>query len=238
MSSKHLTTGSTNPPLQEGKLRLYSMRFCPYAQRVHLVVAAKQIPHDVVYINLTNKPEWYLEKFPLGKVPALIVDGEDLYESLIISDFLDEKYPARPLHPKDPMKKAKDRIFVEGFSKVIGTMYKMYYSPTLEQNLLDDLTTGLEDYERELVKRGTPFFGGDKPGMADYMIWPWIERLEMVRIIAGDQFKVTRDKFLRLTEWSKAMLEDEAVKSHYLEPEVHAKFLRGRRAGLADYDIL
>lgn len=39
-------------------------------------------------------------------------------------------------------------------------MYKMYYSPSLEQQLLDDLMAGLEDYERELVKRGTPYFGG------------------------------------------------------------------------------
>jgi hypothetical protein len=36
-------TGSTNPPLSKGKLRLYSMRFCPYAQRVHLVLDAKKI---------------------------------------------------------------------------------------------------------------------------------------------------------------------------------------------------
>lgn len=238
MSAKHLSTGSTNPPLQAGKIRVYSMRFCPYAHRVHLVLAAKKILHDVVYINLTNKPEWYLEKFPLGKVPAIVVDGEDLYESLIIADFLDEKYPGRQLYPKDPMKKAKDRLFVDGFSKVVATLYRLYISPTLEQNLLDDLLVGLETYERELVQRGTPFFGGDKPGMTDYMIWPWFERLEMLKIVVGEQFKVPRDRFLRLMEWSKAMLEDEAVKSFYLEPEVHAKFLRGRRAGVPDYDIV
>lgn len=72
-----------------------------------------------MYINLTHKPEWYLERFPQGKVPALVIEGEDLFESLIISDFLDEKFPTRPLYPKDPMKKAKDRLFVESIAKVI-----------------------------------------------------------------------------------------------------------------------
>lgn len=67
---------------------------------------------------MKNKPEWYLERFPLGKVPALYVDAVNLYESLIIADYLDEKYPQRPLLPKDPLRKALDRILIEGFSKV------------------------------------------------------------------------------------------------------------------------
>jgi glutathione S-transferase len=74
--------------------------------------------HDIVYINLKNKPDWYLEKLPSGKVPAIIVDGEFIYESLIISDFLDEKFPERPLYPKDPIKKVKDRLLVDAFGKV------------------------------------------------------------------------------------------------------------------------
>ena len=43
MSLKHLGPGSQNPPLTKGKLRIYSMVFCPYAQRVRLVLAAKKI---------------------------------------------------------------------------------------------------------------------------------------------------------------------------------------------------
>lgn len=39
---------------------------------------------------------------------------------------------------------------------------------------------------------------GDKPGMLDYMIWPWCERSEMLKIMGGDQFVLSRDRFLRL----------------------------------------
>jgi glutathione S-transferase len=79
--------------------------------------------HDVVNIKLSDKPEWFLERNPLGKVPAIETEsGDCLYESLIIADYLDEKYPERPLQPKDPMQKAKDRVLVEHFSKVSITV--------------------------------------------------------------------------------------------------------------------
>ena len=44
MSLKHLETGSAYPPLEKGVLRLYSMKYCPYAERARLVLAAKNIP--------------------------------------------------------------------------------------------------------------------------------------------------------------------------------------------------
>lgn len=79
--------------------------------------------YDVVNIKLSNKPDWYFERNPLGKVPAIETEsGDCLYESLIIADYLDEKYPERPLQPKDPMQKAKDRILLEHFSRVSITV--------------------------------------------------------------------------------------------------------------------
>lgn len=65
------------------------MRFCPYAQRVHLVLEAKGIPYHTININLTEKPDWLFEANPLGKVPALELVNEPgnpfLAESLIIA---------------------------------------------------------------------------------------------------------------------------------------------------------
>jgi len=79
--------------------------------------------YDVVNIKLSDKPDWYFERNPLGKVPAIETEsGDCLYESLIISDYLDEKYPERPLQPKDPMQKAKDKILLEHFSRVSITV--------------------------------------------------------------------------------------------------------------------
>ena len=150
-------SGSQLPKFPEdGKLRLYSMRcihiiiwnligwhnhynikifhlyrFCPYAQRVHLVLEAKNIPYNTAYINLTDKPEWLVQKSPLGKVPALEIPsirGDPLIESLVIADYLDEQYPFNPLNSRDPVQKARDRIMVERFNAVISPFYRLFFS--------------------------------------------------------------------------------------------------------------
>lgn len=106
------------------------MRFCPYAQRVHLVLEAKNIPYHTAYINLTEKPEWFTQKSPLGKVPALEIPsakGDPLTESLIIADYLDDQYPQNPLNAKDPMQRARDRILVERFGAFTSAFYRLVY---------------------------------------------------------------------------------------------------------------
>lgn len=56
---------------------------------------------------------------PLAKVPTLKFDGDKiLYESLVICDYLDEKYPEPKLHPSDLYQKSVDRMLVECLSKV------------------------------------------------------------------------------------------------------------------------
>lgn len=75
--------------------------------------------YDIVNINISSKPDWFYDKSPLGKIPALELDtGDVLYESLIIVDYLDERYHSHPLHPKDPLQKAKDRLLIEQFNRV------------------------------------------------------------------------------------------------------------------------
>lgn len=86
----------------------------------------------MVNINLSNKPDWYFEKSIFGKVPALeLENGDVIYESIVISDYLDEKYTQRPLHPRDPLQKAKDRLLVEQFSKVQTYIATEKKEPTL-----------------------------------------------------------------------------------------------------------
>ena len=62
----------------------------------------------------------------MTKVPILEMEGKLVYESLITADFLEEKFPhTRPLNSTDPFQRARDKMFMELFSKVC---LKRYYN--------------------------------------------------------------------------------------------------------------
>jgi pyrimidodiazepine synthase len=140
-------------------------------------------------------------KLPTGKVPALELPKEKdpLIESLVIADYLDEKYPQAPLHSKDPLRKAQDRILIERFGAVTSALYRLFMSVDgAPPGTLTEIVNGLDTYESELKSRGTPFFGGKTIGMLDLMIWPWCERSDMIRILVGDKYELDKERFEHL----------------------------------------
>lgn len=75
--------------------------------------------HEVININLKNKPDWFFEKNPLGLVPVLETSkGQLIYESPITCEYLDEAFPGKKLMPSDPYERALQRMLLEHFSKV------------------------------------------------------------------------------------------------------------------------
>ncbi|XP_073402607.1 glutathione S-transferase omega-1-like isoform X1 [Dendrobates tinctorius] len=180
-SQRSLAKGSAAPgPVPEGILRLYSMRFCPFAQRARLVLVAKGIKHEVVNINLKDKPDWFFEKSPLGLVPSIETsDGKIIYESPIVCDYLDETFPENKLTPADPYEKAQQKILLEHFSAVTAALYKIMFAKKDNQDateLKNQFFEKLKKFEEVLTKRNSHYFGGESVSMIDYMIWPWFER--------------------------------------------------------------
>ncbi|XP_067003332.2 pyrimidodiazepine synthase [Anabrus simplex] len=240
MSTKHLSVGSTCPPKEKGKLRLYSMRFCPFVQRVKLVLNVKGIPYDVVNVDLQKKPEWLFKLHPQGKVPALDTGDEVLVESLDIADYLDAKYPEPPLYPSDPERKAKDKELIEKFGKVVSAILNALIDKDkqpLEYYLAQAYDT-LEEFETELACRGTTFFGGEKPGMVDLMIWPWAELSKLPVLLRNETSKLPKEKFPKLIAYKRAMQELDPVKDTIIDTKTRLKFLSGYLAGNASYDDL
>lgn len=86
------------------------------SRRVRLCMAEKGIVYESVPVDLSRQEQHspaYLALNPNGVVPALqIGPGESLYESATICEYLDDKYPERPLRPADPYQRALMRNFV------------------------------------------------------------------------------------------------------------------------------
>ncbi|XP_077286616.1 pyrimidodiazepine synthase-like isoform X2 [Arctopsyche grandis] len=213
------------------------MRFCPYAQRTVLILNAKKVPYEVVNINLTEKPEWLTSKSPFGKVPALEIENNlTIYESLVTSDYLDDKYPNPPLTATDPLRKAQDKLIIENFTASIVAFYKAMMQ---KESAPEKLNEGLTFVQSELEKRSTKFLAGSQPGMVDYMIWPWFERFGLLPLRGYKDMAMDPIKYKTLISWMDQMKEDPAVKAYYLDLETHNRFFDKRVNGDVDcYDIL
>ncbi|XP_010225661.1 PREDICTED: glutathione S-transferase omega-1 [Tinamus guttatus] len=200
------------------------MRFCPFAQRTRLVLHAKGISHEVININLKNKPDWFFEKNPFGLVPVLETSkGQLIYESPITCEYLDEAFPGKKLLPLDPYERALQKMLLEHFSKIIPLVVKYYTAVRDGQDasaLKAEFVEKLSKLEETLSKCNTVFFGGDSISMFDYMVWPWFERLEAV------QLQDSLSHMPKLQRWMGAMREDPAVKATMTDTQTYKGYLQ------------
>jgi glutathione S-transferase len=88
-------------------LHLISFAVCPYVQRALIALCEKQVEHQTTYIDLNEKPEWFLKISPRGKVPVLLVD--DVPCSSRRRSESPTKSVRLRLLPDDPSKAARDR---------------------------------------------------------------------------------------------------------------------------------
>ncbi|XP_071091709.1 pyrimidodiazepine synthase-like [Haliotis cracherodii] len=236
MTEKAYTTTSAFPALTPGKMRIYSMRFCPFAERARLVLAHKNIEHETVNIDLKQKPSWFLDRNPNGAVPILEQDDKVLYESLVCADYLDEVYPNNKLTPSDPYRRARDRILVELFSKVMGPFFKTTYGKDVPKDAIKEFHDALDPVEKALAERGTPFFGGSSVQMVDLMIWPLTERFDAMAQLVKEA-RVTADRYPKFTKWIENMGKVPAVQKCRWDTPAHVHFIETSKAGKPDYDF-
>jgi glutathione S-transferase len=177
-----------------------------------IVLRTKEVDFDVTYINLQEKPDWFLKISPHGKVPVLNVDGQPLFESNAIAEYLDEVVEPR-LHPEDPIKRARNRAwtdFVPDFSKGLSAAYRRETLAEMEAGREDALKVLGKLEEAIKTERGNdgPFFNGDKISLVDAAYAPFFQRF----MIAEEKLQTgLLDGFPLVKAWCGALLASELV---------------------------
>jgi glutathione S-transferase len=77
-----------------------------------MVLHEKGVDFEVHEVDLNNKSEEFLAVSPTGKVPVVVVDGDSLYESNVVNQYLDEVTNEPKLMPEDPKRRAYARIWM------------------------------------------------------------------------------------------------------------------------------
>ena len=113
------------------KLTLISHDLCPYVQRAVIALTEKGVAFDRIYIDLAAKPDWFLAISPLGKVPLLKAENDVIFESAVILEYLEETQP-HPLHPADPLARARHRAMIEFGSAILSDIWGLEIAATRE----------------------------------------------------------------------------------------------------------
>nr|BAD77935.1 glutathione S-transferase omega [Halocynthia roretzi] len=224
----HMKSGEAFPPKTPGKLRIYSMQYCPYAQRTRLMLALKNVDHEVINIDLKDKPAWFLEKYQAGTVPVLEIDDKVIGESLITAEYIDEMYskPGKQSLPTDPYKKAQARLLIYELGKIPS---KFYGFARQAENSEAEFHSSLGYLEKLLSSE--KFISSKAVSYVDYMIWPWFER---IGTWCGE---LPKGKFPNITRWISDMKKDPVVKACSTPPEIFKKFFDGFRSNKTVYDL-
>lgn len=163
--------------------RLISYDLCPFVQRSQVMLIEKGVAFEVDYVDLKNKPGWFLELSPTAKVPTLEVVTDDgrhvvLFESLVINEYLDEAAAGPPMLPADPLDKARARAWIEFSTVLLQDCFALTAARDEEElaPVLARVRAGLDRLERELGDG--PFFLGDSMSLVDAAFVPALQRLK------------------------------------------------------------
>jgi len=157
---------------------LYSGTTCPFSQRCRLVLFEKGMDFEIRDVDLFNKPEDIAVMNPYGQVPILVERDLILYESNIINEYIDERFPHPQLMPADPVMRARARLFLHRFEKEL-----FIHIEALEGNNQKQAEKA-RSLVRDSLLQITPVFAkhkhmlGDDYSMLDVAITPLLWRLD------------------------------------------------------------
>lgn len=191
--------------------KLISSATCPFVQRSAITLEHKQVPYEIEFIDLANKPQWFLELSPLGKVPVLVVrDGEReivLFESAVINEYLDE-ITEGSLLPRDPLLRARHRAMIEFASSAIADSWRMGVATSREAAFAEaaSVRSKLARFESEMVG---PFFTGKELSLVDTAAIPLLLRTMWTQEPAPEL--AVFDGLAKVLAWYDAAIELDAV---------------------------
>ncbi|MDO5681103.1 MAG: glutathione S-transferase N-terminal domain-containing protein [Pelistega sp.] len=161
---------------------LYSGTTCPFSQRCRFVLYEKGMDFEIKDIDLFNKPEDISLMNPYGTVPILVERDLILYESNIINEYIDERFPHPQLMPADPIMRARARLFLHNFEKEIFVYVSILEdrSKRGDDALLNRARTTIRDRLSQIASlmAKNRFIMGDEFTMLDVAIAPLLWRLD------------------------------------------------------------
>ena len=198
-------------PRSRTVLTLYSSRDDVQCHRVRLVLAAKGVVYDAVNVNPQAPPEDLVDLNPYHSVPTLVDRDLVLYETSVICEYLDERYPHPPLMPIDPLSRARLRL---GMVRMERDWYPFVEqieaggrpAETARKRLRETLLASLPLF------KAAKFFLNPEMSLADCALAPLIWRLPSLGVDLPREARVIEDygeRIFRSPGFARSLTEEE-----------------------------
>ena len=186
------------------------------SDRVKIALAEKGLSWEGMRVRLANREQKnadFLRLNPYGKIPVLVEDGKVLFESCIINEYLDEKYPNPPLMPKDPYLRGRGRVLMDYALNFTHEPYWALRGEMLKPEAARDATTVAEKRRvltnlflyMEAALGDKAYFLGDL-SLTDIAILPRLLRMESYGALPSPSLP-------RLGAWLERMKERPSVQA-------------------------
>lgn len=158
-----------------------------YSHRVRIVLAEKGINVDIVPVDYGNLPEDLIDLNPYNAVPTLVDRDLVLYDSQVIMEYLDERFPHPPLMPVDPVSRATNRLMLHRIEQDLYTHFNIAWGSNdkaatkAKKEIRDNLMMVSPIFEQK------PYFLSDEFSLVDCALAPLLWRLPVMNITLPKQ---------------------------------------------------
>ncbi|MBV6286052.1 MULTISPECIES: glutathione S-transferase N-terminal domain-containing protein [Pseudomonas] len=166
------------------RLACYSDPADHYSHRVRIVLAEKGVSVEIISVEAGRQPPKLLEANPYGSVPTLVDRDLALYESTVVMEYLDERYPHPPLLPVYPVARANSRLLIHRIQRDWCSLVDLILDPRSKEAARVQARKEL----RESLTGVSPLFA-DKPcflseeqSLVDCCLLPILWRLPVLGI--------------------------------------------------------
>ena len=193
-------------------MTLYSDPTCIHSHRVRFVLAEKNVTVEIIDSDPLNPPEDVVDLNPYGSLPTILDRDLTLYDSRIIMEYLDERFPHPPLLPVDPVNRAASRLYLhrvdhDWYSKVEIIIKGGKAATAARKELRESLITTVPVFE------AMDYFMSESFSIVDASIAPLLWRLPVLGIelptAASKKIEAYADRIFERETFRKSLSEED-----------------------------
>jgi len=171
-----------------------------YSHRVRMVVAEKSVACDIIDVDPANKPEALAEINPYNTVPTLLDRELVLYESTVIMEYLDERFPHPPLLPVYPVARAQSRLLIYRIEKDWSSKVDLLMAGKGREAVLSKARKELRDSLLSIapIFAEKPYFMSSEFSLVDCCFAPILWRLPEMDIKLPERSTKAMQKYMKL----------------------------------------